>query len=74
MSALPNQPILQGKWNQIKGKVKEQWGKLTDSQIDQVDGKYDQLVGLLQETYGYTTDKAREEVDKFISRLDEAIS
>jgi uncharacterized protein YjbJ (UPF0337 family) len=68
MNASMNQDALAGKWRRVRGKVKEQWGKLSDSQLDQVNGQYDQLVGLLQETYGYTTDKAREELDKFIER------
>jgi uncharacterized protein YjbJ (UPF0337 family) len=45
-----NDDILQGKWAQLKGKVKEQWGKLTDDDIDQLDGRKDQLVGRVQTT------------------------
>jgi uncharacterized protein YjbJ (UPF0337 family) len=41
-----------GSWKQIKGKVKEQWGKLTDNEIDQLEGKSEQLAGKLQEKYG----------------------
>jgi uncharacterized protein YjbJ (UPF0337 family) len=66
----PNKHVLEGKWRQIRGEVKEQWGKLSDNQLDRINGQYDQLVGVLQETYGYTTEKAREEVDRFVSRID----
>ncbi|MGE5248702.1 MAG: CsbD family protein [Bacteroidota bacterium] len=69
MDATPKRNVLEGKWKRVRGKLKEQWGKLTDSQLDQVHGRYDDLVGLLQENYGYTTDKAREELDKFIERV-----
>ena len=44
-----NEDILKGKWAQLKGRVKEQWGKLTDDEIDQLDGQRDQLVGKVQE-------------------------
>jgi uncharacterized protein YjbJ (UPF0337 family) len=50
-------------WKQVKGKIKEQWGKLTDDDLDRMAGKRDQLEGALQERYGYEKDKARDEVD-----------
>ena len=66
-----NEAILEGKWNQFKGKVKEEWGELTDDELDQIEGKRNQLVGLLQEKYGYRLEKAEEEVDEFIASLDD---
>jgi uncharacterized protein YjbJ (UPF0337 family) len=65
-----NRDVLQGKWKQIRGRVKEQWGKLTDDQVDQVNGNYDRLTGMLQEQYGYSVDKARMEVDSFLKKQD----
>ncbi len=65
-----NRDVMQGKWKQLRGRVKQQWGKLTDSQIDQVNGNYDRLTGLLQEQYGYSVDKARMEVDNFLKNQD----
>ena len=64
-----NRDVLEGKWKQVRGKVKEQWGKLNDKQLDQIGGRYEQLVGQIQETYGYTAEKARQEVDRFIQNL-----
>ncbi|MEO8677984.1 MAG: CsbD family protein [Vicinamibacterales bacterium] len=61
-----NQDIMEGKWTQLKGRVKEQWGKLTDDDIDQLDGKKDQLVGKVQERYGVARDQASREVDTWI--------
>src|SRR6059058_2126357 len=49
---------IEGNWKQAKGKVKEQWGKLTDDQLDKVAGKRDQLVGKIQECYGIAKDDA----------------
>ncbi len=66
----PNRDILMGKWKQLRGRVREQWGKLTDSQIDQIGGNYDRLVGLLQENYGYTRQMAMEETDRWLENMD----
>jgi len=61
-----NEDTLQGQWTQLKGKVKEQWGKLTDDEIDQLDGKKDQLVGRVQERYGIARDQAERDVDTWL--------
>jgi uncharacterized protein YjbJ (UPF0337 family) len=49
---------MQGNWKQIKGHVKEQWGKLTDDDLDRIAGKRDQLLGKIQSTYGVGKDEA----------------
>lgn len=64
-----NVDVLQGKWDQLQGEVKEQWGKLTDDDLSRVKGKREQLEGALQEKYGYTKKKAREEVDSFLEEM-----
>ncbi len=58
-----NWDTIEGDWKQFKGKVKEKWGQLTDSDVDSLSGKKDQFVGKLQERYGYTKDKAEREMD-----------
>ena len=62
-----NDDILEGKWHELKGGVKEKWGKLTDDELDIVNGKVEKLQGLLQTKYGYSKDKAQEEYEGFIS-------
>jgi uncharacterized protein YjbJ (UPF0337 family) len=52
----------QGKWTQLKGSVKERWGKLTDDDLKVIDGKRDLLVGKIQERYGVTKENAENEV------------
>jgi uncharacterized protein YjbJ (UPF0337 family) len=47
----------------VKGKIKEQWGKLTDDDLNVINGKQDQLAGKIQERYGYAKDQARREID-----------
>jgi len=54
---------VEGNWKQLKGKVKEQWGKLTDDDLDVIRGRRDQLEGKIQERYGYARDQVRNEVD-----------
>lgn len=57
-----NENTTKGNWKQFKGKVKEQWGKLTDDDIDVIDGKRDQLVGKVQERFGIAQDEADNQV------------
>ena len=59
-----NTDQIQGNWKQIKGKIKEQWGKLTDDDLTAIDGRKDQLVGKLQERYGYTKEQADREIER----------
>jgi uncharacterized protein YjbJ (UPF0337 family) len=58
--------VIAGNWKQLTGKVKEQWGKLTDDDIAKIAGKREQLEGTLQEKYGYGKDKASAEVDNWV--------
>lgn len=59
---LMNWDRVEGNWKQLKGKVKEQWGKLTDDHLDQIAGNRDQLVGRIQEAYGIGKDDAERQV------------
>lgn len=54
---------IEGKWKQIKGAAKQQWGKLTDDDLDYISGKRDSLVGKLQERYGYAKEEAQQRAD-----------
>jgi uncharacterized protein YjbJ (UPF0337 family) len=58
-----NRDTLSGQWNQLKGSVREQWGKLTNDDLDQIQGKSEQLVGKLQERYGIARDEAQRQLD-----------
>lgn len=63
-----NWDIVEGNWKQFKGKVKEQWGDLTDDQLDTIAGRRDQLVGKIQETYGINKDEAEKQITTFEER------
>jgi uncharacterized protein YjbJ (UPF0337 family) len=60
-----NWDIVQGNWKQFKGKVKGQWGKLTDDHLDVIDGKRVELAGKIQEAYGVTKDEAELQIKAF---------
>jgi uncharacterized protein YjbJ (UPF0337 family) len=61
-----NEDILQGKWKQLRGQIQQQWGKLTNDDLDQIKGTRTEFEGLLQERYGYTRERAKQEVDNFL--------
>ena len=60
-----NWDIVEGNWKQMKGSLKEKWGKLTDSDIAALSGKKDQFLGVLQERNGYSKDQAEREADEW---------
>ncbi len=61
-----NSDQMQGKWKQMKGTVKERWGKLTDDDVDIINGQHDQLVGKIQEKYGIAKEEAQRQVEDWM--------
>ena len=59
---------LKGNWTQFKGHVRQQWGKLTDDEIDQIEGQREVLIGKLQERYGIAREEAEKQVKSFESQ------
>lgn len=60
-----NWDVVKGKWNQLKGDVRLQWGKLTDDDWEEVAGQRDKLVGRIQEHYGLSQEEAEHEIDAY---------
>jgi uncharacterized protein YjbJ (UPF0337 family) len=60
-----NSDQFEGKWKQLKGSVKQRWGKLTDDDLTALSGKKDELIGKLQERYGITREQAQREADEW---------
>lgn len=56
---------VEGNWKQMKGTVRQKWGKLTDSDFDQIAGKREQLIGRIQERYGISKDDAAKQVEEW---------
>jgi uncharacterized protein YjbJ (UPF0337 family) len=66
-----NKDIFEGKWKEMRGQVKEWWGKLTDDDLAKVAGNAEQIVGLLQQKYGYTRQRAEEEFNRRVKEVRE---
>ena len=66
--------ILMGKWHELKGQVRQQWGKLTDDDMTQLSGKTEELAGVLRQRYGYGKAQAEIEINNWVSDHDKALS
>ena len=64
-----NSDQLKGQWKQLKGSVKERWGKLTNDDIDVINGQHDQLIGKIQEKYGIAREAAQKQVEEWNANL-----
>ena len=60
-----NREILKGRWLQLKGRIREHWGNLTDDDMDRIAGNWEQLVGKIHERHG----NRREEIERDLARL-----
>jgi len=63
-----NQDTLKGQWMQLKGKARQQWGKLTDDDLDQIQGNTEMLAGKIQERYGKTREEVGKELDSWVKQ------
>jgi uncharacterized protein YjbJ (UPF0337 family) len=61
-----NADQMKGNWKQVRGKVQEKWGKLTNDDLDTIEGRAEQLEGKIQERYGKTKEQAKHEVEDFV--------
>jgi uncharacterized protein YjbJ (UPF0337 family) len=61
--------MIEGNWKQFKGKVREQWGNLTDDDLEKIEGRREQFEGKLQERYGIAKDQARDQVDEWLKKV-----
>jgi uncharacterized protein YjbJ (UPF0337 family) len=60
---------VEGNWKQFKGKARQQWGKLTDDDLDVIEGKRTELSGKLQARYGYAKDEAEKNIDTWLNSV-----
>ncbi|MGD9680924.1 MAG: CsbD family protein [Candidatus Obscuribacterales bacterium] len=67
-----NKQILEGKWDQLKGKVKLKWAELTDDDLIAIEGCRDVLEGKIKERYGYDCERIKKEVDEFFEQKENA--
>jgi len=62
---------VQGNWKQLRGKVREHWGRFTDDDLDIIAGRRDQLLGRIQNAYGCAREEAEQQVRDFENKLDD---
>ncbi len=67
-----NKDVFAGRWKQMRGRVREWWGQLTDDDLDVIDGKMDRLAGRLQERYGWAKERAEEEIARRLRDVEAA--
>jgi len=63
-----NWDTVKGNWKQMTGKIKEEWGDLTDDEIKEAEGDRDQLIGKIQAKYGIAKEEAEKQVDAFVAK------
>lgn len=63
-----NWDIIEGKWNEYKGKAQAQWGKLTDDDLDVINGRRVELAGKIQQRYGLAKEEAERQIDEWARR------
>lgn len=63
---------IEGHWTEYKGKAKQQWGKLTDDELDVIEGRREELSGRIQAAYGKTKEEADREIDAWCNKQNAA--
>ena len=63
-----NKDIIQGKWKEISGKIKQYWSEITDDEIGKMKGSQEELMGMLQKKYGYDKERSKKEIDDFLKK------
>ena len=65
-----NADQMEGNWKQLRGRAKQQWGNLTDDDVEQIAGKREALIGKLQQRYGIVREQAQKKVEEWLKTLD----
>ncbi|MBS1712812.1 MAG: CsbD family protein [Armatimonadetes bacterium] len=68
-----NWNIIEGKWKEMAGSVRQKWGELTDDEIQQTAGQRDKFEGLLQQKYGMTQEAAAKQIDEWAGAIKDGI-
>jgi uncharacterized protein YjbJ (UPF0337 family) len=68
-----NWNMIEGKWKELAGSVKEKWGDMTDDEITQVEGSRDKLAGVIQQKYGVTQEAAGQQIDDWAGKLKDTV-
>lgn len=60
-----NNDIAKGRWDKLSGDLKQEWGKLTDDDVKQIEGKFEKFAGVMREKYGMSKDEAEKAFNRF---------
>lgn len=63
-----NRNIWQGKYREIRGGVKREWGKFTNNDRQRLEGEVDRVLGMVQQRYGYTRERAANEIEHYVGQ------
>jgi len=66
-----NEETLKGKWTEIKGEIKTQWGKMTDDELEKTSGNLVSIIGLIQQRYGAKKEEIQERMGQITSKFSE---
>lgn len=66
-----NSDQIEGNWKQLRGRAKQQWGNLTDDDLEQIAGKREVLIGKLQQRYGIVREQAQKKVEEWLKTVDQ---
>lgn len=64
-----NEEMIKGKWSEIKGEIRTQWGKLTENELDQASGNLNSVAGIIQQRYGIKKEEAQEKLQQLASKF-----
>lgn len=64
-----NKDIFEGKWRELKGKIKEEWNDLTDDELEEAEGKAEKIAGRLQAKYGWSKEESDSKFKAFVDKL-----
>jgi len=67
----PQKILLSGKWHELKGRMRQRWGKLTADDVERIGGKAEELSGILQQRYGYGRAQAQNEINDWLHQVEE---
>jgi uncharacterized protein YjbJ (UPF0337 family) len=62
-----NRDVIKGQWKQLKGELQQEWGELTNDEVDRIEGDAEKLSGILQERYGWARNDAEQRIDRWLS-------
>ncbi len=71
MNLIPDKTVLGGKWLQVRGKIRQEWGRWTGQDLERIRGRFEQWIGRAQEGYGFTRARAGLKVHQILEQVNQ---